>query len=202
MAKRKALQFKITLLGVTLPIWRRIQISDLSTFWDLHVAIQDAFGWTDSHLHEFVTINGAAEQEEYIGIPDNGEGPHPVLTGWDIKVEPYVKLPANQKILYLYDFGDNWEHLIEFEGWHEKQANKYPICLAGERACPPEDVGGVPGYENFIAIINDKKHEERKSWLEWVGGKYNSEKFNPKKVKFDSPSKRWRYAFEGEGLVF
>jgi hypothetical protein len=68
---------------------------------------------------------------------------------------------------------------------------KYPICLAGERACPPEDCGGTPGYENFLEIINDSKHE---SMLEWVGGKFDSEKFDPVKVRFDNPKKRWEYA--------
>ena len=98
-------------------------------------------------------------------------------------------------MLYLYDFGDSWEHLIEFEGKQEKQVDQYPICLTGARACPPEDVGGTPGYENFISIINDPTHEERKELLEWVGGKYDPEKFDPKKVKFDNPKTRWRKAF-------
>jgi|SRR5580658_9884765 hypothetical protein len=198
MASQPAFQFKVTLKDIISPIWRRIQISNQCTFWDLHVAIQDAMGWTDSHLHEFTVINIATGKKEFIGIPDDEgfDDVHPMLAGWDVKVEHYMRIEANQKMLYLYDFGDSWEHLIEFEGEHEKQFDKYPVCLAGERACPPEDVGGIPGYENFISIINTPRHKERKELLEWVGGKYDPEKFDPKKVKFDNPQTRWRKAFK------
>jgi hypothetical protein len=197
MAPQSAFQFKITLQDITPPIWRRIQISNQCTFWDLHVAIQDAMGWTDSHLHEFTAINIATGKKEFIGIPDDEgfDDAHPMLAGCDVKVEHYMRSEANQKMLYLYDFGDSWEHLIEFEGEQEKHFNKYPVCLAGERACPPEDVGGIPGYENFISIINTPRHKERKELLEWVGGKYDPEKFDPKKVKFDNPKTRWHKAF-------
>jgi len=196
MAKQPVLQFKITLLNIIPPIWRSIQISNQCTFWDLNVAIQDAMGWTDSHLHEFKVINPATEKMEYIGIPDDeGDDVHPMLAGWDVKVEHYMRSVANQVISYLYDFGDSWEHRIEFEGEHDKQADKYPVCLAGERACPPEDVGGIPGYENFISIVKNPKHRDRKELLTWAGGKYDPEKFDPKKVKFDNPKTRWRNAF-------
>jgi hypothetical protein len=196
MAKNSIFQFKITLREITLPIWRRIQISNQCTFWDLHVAIQDAMGWTDSHLHEFRVFNPATGKKEYIGIPDDeGEDVHPMLAGWDVKVEHYMRSEANHEIRYLYDFGDNWEHLIEFEGEQEKQFDKYPVCLTGARACPPENVGGIPGYENFMAIIKNPRHKERKELLEWVGGQYDQEKFDPKKIKFDNPKIRWRKAF-------
>ena len=101
-------------------------------------------------------------------------------------------------MFYLYDFGDSWEHLIEFEGEHEKTTEKYPICLAGERACPPEDVGGIPGYENFLSIIKNPKDKKRKEFLEWVGGKYDPEKFDPKKIKFHNPKTRWKQVFTGD----
>ena len=73
---------------------------------------------------------------------------------------------------------------------------KYPICLDGERACPPEDVGGVPGFFNFLETITDPENEDYKSMLTWVGGYYNPDEFEAKKVKFDNPSKRWKYIFE------
>lgn len=196
MTKKLVLQFKVTLQNITPPIWRRLQISDQCTFWDLHIAIQDAMGWTDSHLHEFKVINPLTSNIEYIGIPDDeGDDLHPMLAGWNVKVKKCINLNDNQKISYLYDFGDSWEHLIEFEGLQEKQSTKYPICLAGERACPPEDVGGISGYENFLIIIKNPKHKEHKEYLEWVGGKYEPEKFDPKRVKFDNPKIRWRNAF-------
>ncbi len=84
---------------------------------------------------------------------------------------------------------------------HEKQPGKYPRCLAGERACPPEDVGGVMGYENFLSIIKDTKNKERKELLTWAGGKFDAEKFDAAKVNFDNPKIRWRNAFVDE-VVF
>lgn len=196
MANQSVFQFKITLQDIFPLIWRRIQIVKQCTFWDLHVAIQDAMGWTDSHLHEFKVFNLATGKKEYIGIPDDeGDDVHPMLAGWDVKVGPYMWPEFNHEMSYLYDFGDSWKHLVEFEGEQERQFEKYPVCLEGARTCPPEDVGGIPGYENFIAIIKNPRHRERKALLEWVGGKYDPEKFDPKNVKFDNPKTRWRNAF-------
>lgn len=99
-------------------------------------------------------------------------------------------------MIYSYDYGDGWKHIVEFEGEHPKlkQSRHYPICIAGKRACPPEDVGGIPGYENYILAITDPTHEEHAGLLQWRG-KYDPNKFNPKKVKFDNPRKRWDKAF-------
>jgi hypothetical protein len=121
-----------------------------------------------------------------------------MLPGWESKVGDYIQSSDNRKFTYLYDFGDSWNHLIEFEGESEKQQSKYPICLDGARACPPEDIGGVPGYENFLEAINDKSHEEHEEFLEWVGGKFDPEKFDSKKVKFHNPKTRWKQVFESE----
>ena len=196
MAARPVFQFKITLQDIKPAIWRRIQISDLCSFWDLHVAIQDAMGWTDSHLHLF-TMNYSIEHgKHYIGIPDDeGFDHYKTIPGWNYKVRDYLVI--NERFIYEYDFGDGWKHLIEYEGEYPKQPDvKYPICIAGERACPPEDVGGIPGYEHFIEVISTPRHPEHQSFLEWVGGKFDPDKFNPKKVKFDNPTKRWKNAFE------
>lgn len=113
-----------------------------------------------------------------------------------ITFDPPTKDPLKNEFLTVFqDILNSWKHLVEFEGEQEKQFEKYPVCLEGARACPPEDVGGIPGYENFIAIIKNPRHKERKSLLEWVGGKYDPEKFDPKKVKFDNSKTRWQKAF-------
>lgn len=92
MKRRPVFQFKITLQNIKPMIWRRIQVSDLYTFWDLHVAIQDAMGWTDSHLHQFEIMNPTISKKEYIGIPDeDGEDAYRTLAGWDVKVKDYMK---------------------------------------------------------------------------------------------------------------
>jgi hypothetical protein len=197
MVARSVLQFKVTLLEVTPVVWRRIQLSDLCGFWDLHVAIQDAMGWTDSHLHDFEMNHSIEKGKQHMGIPDDDgfDDVYHTLPGWDYRVRDYLVI--NEQFIYSYDFGDGWEHRIEYEGLHEKQLDtKYPICITGARACPPEDVGGVPGYERFLEAITTPSHPERQSLLTWVGGKFDPEKFDPKKVKFDSPSKRWKIVFE------
>ncbi|HKY69370.1 MAG TPA: plasmid pRiA4b ORF-3 family protein [Gammaproteobacteria bacterium] len=197
MTLRPVFQFKIALQGIWPLVWRRIQISDLCTFWDLHVAIQDSMGWEDYHLHQFDVINFRTNEKERVGIPDD-EWLDEVetLPGWDLRVRDYVlNSEVNQRIPYLYDFGDHWEHIIEFEGKQEKlPGKKYPICLAGERACPPEDVGSIRGYTHYLEVIMDPTHEEYTDMLAWRG-KYHPAKFDPKKVKFDNPRKRWIKAF-------
>jgi len=199
MAQRQVFQFKISLQEVDPVVWRRIQVSDLCSFWDLHVAIQDAMGWTDTHLHHFEMNHSIKQGKQYMGIPaDDDYDVLNTLPGWDYKVKDYLII--NQQFFYAYDYGDGWKHLIEFEGLHEKQPDlKYPVCITGERACPPDDVGGVPGYERFLEAIRTPSHPERQSLLDWVGGEFYPEKFDPKKIKFDSPSNRWKNAFEHEG---
>ncbi|MFI4957103.1 MAG: plasmid pRiA4b ORF-3 family protein [Gammaproteobacteria bacterium] len=188
------MQFKITLQDIQPPIWRCIQLSDLCTFWDLHVAIQDAMGWTDTHLHHFIVNNPIDNGKQYMGIPDDEFDTCNTLPGWEYRVRDYLAI--NDSFPYEYDFGNGWEHLIQYEGVREKTPGiKYPLCIDGERACPPEDVGGPHGFDHFLEIITNKGHPEYRSYLEWVGGKYDPGKFNPKKVKFDNPSKRWKAAF-------
>lgn len=196
MTEPTVLQFRITLQDIRPLVWRRIQVLDNATFWDLHVAIQDAMGWSDAHLHEFRVVSLDGSEDEYIGIPDDWDSKvHPVLAGWEVRVRDYLDLKRNHIMSYLYDFGDSWEHCIEFEGEHEKTASRYPICLAGERACPPEDVGGVTGYAHFLAAIRDPSHPEGEALLEWVGGTFDPTKFEAKAVKFSNPKSRWRLAF-------
>lgn len=199
MAKKSSvLQFKTTLQDIEPAIWRRIQILDACTFWDLHVAIQNAMGWTDSHLHHFRVINPGNNEEQFIGIPDdNGFDDDNTLPGWEYLVKDYID--HNPNMIYLYDFGDSWYHSIEFENVCDaKNDTKYPICLDGERACPPEDVGSIPGYYDFVKIMKNPKNKEYKSMLEWYGKKYDPEAFDPQSVKFQNPEMRLKQVISGE----
>jgi hypothetical protein len=191
----QVLQFKITLLGIDPPVWRRILVPDTYSFWDLHVAIQDAMGWTDSHLHVFRLSDPDSGTLCDIGIPDEDDfDDMEYIAGWEIRVTDWVS--PGDSIPYEYDFGDSWEHLLEFESVLPREEGvRYPACVAGERACPPEDCGGVWGYENLREIIRDPHHEEHESTLEWLGGGFDSERFEAKKVSFDDPKERWDYAF-------
>jgi hypothetical protein len=194
----KVYQFKITLTGIEPPIWRRIQVSETYSFWDLHVAIQDAMGWSDTHLHEFRLFNPATGLMEWIGIPgEEFEGEPEVYPGWTRKIAGYFPV-AGTTVEYTYDLGDNWEHTIEMERilpW--ENGVHYPLCIDGKRACPPEDCGGIEGFHDFLEAVLILGHEDRGKTLTWVGGQYDIGKFDSKEVIFDDPRKRWKAAFQG-----
>lgn len=187
-------QFKIELRDIEPMIWRRILVPESYTFWDLHVAIQDAMGWQDYHLHEFRIRKKNSKKPMHIGIPqeDQWEGQPVTQPGWAVKILLHFN-EAGTAALYQYDFGDNWEHDVIFEGIMAKEKGvKYPRCIRGERACPPEDVGDYP---NFLEVIANPNHEDHEHFLEWIGGRFDPEAFDPEKVKFDNPKTRWRRAF-------
>jgi len=130
-------QFKIALKGVKPPIWRRIQVAETYTFWDIHVAIQDVMGWLDCHLHESEMVNPSTGLKVNIGSPDEDFG-REVLPGWKQKIADYFSA-ENRSADYVYDFGDSWEHKIQLEKILPREKNiNYPICIKGKRACPPE----------------------------------------------------------------
>ena len=190
-------QFKITVWDIRPPIWRRIQVPETYTFWDLHVAIQDAMGWVDYHLHEFGIISPKTGEKVEIGIPDEDDLGYGkvVLADWKQKIADYFT-EEKSSADYMYDFGDGWVHTIELEKILPREKDiKYPICIKGKRACPPEDCGGIGGYYNLLKIISDPDHEEYESMIDWVGGEYDPEHFDLNEVSFDDPDKRFKIAF-------
>ena len=188
-------QFKITLQEVKPKIWRCIQVPSNYSFWDLHVAIQDVMGWQDYHLHQFEIINPETGKKDSIGIPDD-EDYGEIIPGEQAKISRYF-LSTKDKASYDYDFGDRWRHEIVLEAILPKVIDiKYPQCIAGERACPPEDCGGVWGYKNLLKIMKNPNHKEFKETIEWLGRVFDPEDFDRKLVLFDNPKKRWKIAFE------
>ena len=176
-ASRHLFQFKITLRGVTPPIWRRIQVFD-DTLDKLHEHIQAAMGWTNSHLHHFFI------QDRRCGDPELLDDEVESFSGVDsTKTLISELLPSNQAPIsfeYHYDFGDSWEHDVLFEGSPAPQPGvEYPHCVEGERACPPEDVGGVEGYAEYLEAIADPSHERHREMLGWRGP-FNPDAFNPR----------------------
>ena len=170
-------QIKVTLSGSKPPIWRRILVADTTTLSKLHTILQTVMGWADYHLHMF-TING-----QIYGDPEDDE-----FGDMGTKNESRFKL--NQlvgregfKFRYEYDFGDSWLHDLLVE--KIKPAEKgvyYPICVAGKNACPPEDVGGIGGYANFLEAMANPRHPEHKEYKEWIGGKFDSDRFDLNEV--------------------
>lgn len=173
-------QFKITLSDLQPAIWRRIQVRDC-TLDQLHEHIQLAMGWTNSHLHQF-EIKG-----ERYGDPEllnDGFDDVDCLDSTATLLSDIV--PTTKKrfaFTYEYDFGDGWEHEILFEGHPPVDPKqKYPLCVEGERACPPEDCGGVWGYVDLLAAIRNPNHDEHEDMLEWIAPRFNSEKFDANKA--------------------
>jgi hypothetical protein len=168
-------QLKITLRGSKPPIWRRLLVSDSITLYKLHLIIQAAMGWTDSHLHHFF-IEG-----EYYGIP-SPEDWEPVIDERRNHLNQ-VTSSENYKFIYEYDFGDSWEHEIFVEKIQRPEPGvKYPICIKGKRACPPEDIGGVWGYEELLEILSDPNNDEYDSYIEWVGSEFDPEEFDIEEI--------------------
>ncbi len=196
MASSEAYQFKVTLAEVKPQVWRRIVVPHDYSFWDLHVAIQDAMGWLDYHLHEFQIKDPATGLQLQIGIPDPDlQFDEDTEAGWELKIADFFG-PDNQKATYLYDFGDGWRHQIRFEKVLSDTApEELPVCLAGERSGPPEDVGGPHGYEMFLEALGDRSHERHEELSDWIGGSFDPEAFQADQIIFDDPQERWRLAF-------
>ena len=164
-------QLKITLKDSRPPIWRRVQVSSDITLAKLHQIIQEVMGWYDCHLHEFRI------GEVTYGVPDP-DASYEVKNERKIKLGEVLQKPKT-KFRYSYDFGDGWEHEVLVEDILEADAKtRYPICLAGKRACPPEDCGGIFGYADFLEAIRDPEHEQHKEMLEWIGASFDPELFD------------------------
>jgi hypothetical protein len=167
-------QIKVTLRHSKPPIWRRIQVPADVNLARLHRILQVVMGWDDYHLHQF-TVGGV----DY-GVPD----PEYASWGHEMRDEQRVKLgqlvpEEGLKFVYEYDFGDSWEHELLVEKILPAEPGvDYPRCLKGKRACPPEDVGGVWGYDDFLEIIRTPDHPEHDDMLEWIGGEFDPEAFD------------------------
>jgi hypothetical protein len=169
-------QLKITLERSQPPIWRRLQVPGDITLANLHHVIQHAMGWEDSHLHHFLA--GGRE----FGVPNRDWDEGEVEDERKIRLEQ-VADQAKAKIVYEYDFGDSWRHLIVVEKiLLSEPATAYPVCLEGARSCPPEDCGGVWGYQELLEKISNPKHSEHDEMLEWLGGEFDPEHFSVEEV--------------------
>ncbi len=175
----RVFQFRISLRGITPRIWRRIQTKDC-TLDKLHEHIQTAMGWTNSHLHSF-EIRGQRfgdpmlmeENFEELGYEDS--------TSTKLS-DVLPKSGESFRFDYEYDFGDRWKHNVLFEGClRADKGIRYPLCVEGERACPPEDVGGTYGYREYLEAMADPEHEEHESWMEWRGP-FDPEAFSAEKA--------------------
>lgn len=167
-ASKRLYQFKITLKDIVPPIWRRIQVRDC-TLDKLHERIQTAMGWTNSHLHQF-KIGGVLYGDPQL-LLEGFEDDLDIVNSLETRLREIVPEEGKRfQFEYEYDFGDGWEHEVLFEGClRAEKGARYPLCLEGERACPPEDVGGTRGYQEYLDAMADPEHEEHAEYLEWRG---------------------------------
>jgi len=166
----RAYQLMITLRGIRPPIWRRVQVPGAIRLAALHEAIQTVFGWTNSHLHQFVVAGRTYGQPDDFdeAVEDESRVTLAEALGTRIK-----------RFLYVYDFGDDWEHDAVVENIVAgNSGSEGPLCLGGKRHRPPEDCGGPPGYQNFLEAVRDPGHEEHEAMLEGVGGSFDAEAFD------------------------
>jgi hypothetical protein len=166
-------QLRIELKEVQPLVWRQLLVPESVTLAKLSSILQEAMGWHGGHLHEYVV------GRLHYGVPDEEwPSPEPVFDERRVRLNTLVEA-GTRRFTYLYDFGDGWEHTIKVEDLVMPQPqNKRIRCLAGENACPPEDVGGAHAYLDFIAAIKDPAHEEHATMLEWIGGSFDPTAFD------------------------
>jgi len=168
------MQLRVELRDITPSIWRRLAVPAELTLDVLHDVLQVAFGWTDSHLHDF-HLAGVR-----FGMPDVEDE----LLLVDERAAPIGAVAAQGAVfLYRYDYGDDWEHDITVESISEPGPGPIVVeCLEGARACPPEDCGGPPGYENLLRVLADPTDEEHRDMKRWVGRGFDSERLDLDKL--------------------
>ena len=179
-------QLKVTLKGVRPPIWRRLLVPGDVSFARLHDILQLAMGWEGAHLHQFevgsrrIAMKGGEFEDD---LPAEDER--------RVRLVERVRL-AKTRFSYEYDFGDSWIHDILVEKIHAPEPGiRYPQCVAGRRACPPEDSGGAWGYRELLRKLAHPKHEEHKEVLEWLGGAFDPEAFDLDRVNAGLARQSW-----------
>lgn len=170
----------VELVGIQPAIWRELHVRSDMPLSKLHDVLQEAFGWTHSHLHVFEDTSrqrygDTTGDADDLGFGDSGLRDERQYTVADIAPR------ARSLFGYIYDFGDDWVHRIRVKKVQPAEPGKrYPACTAGARAAPPDDCGGIPGYERLLEVLEDPEHEEHEDMLQWLGGPLDPEAFDLK----------------------
>ncbi len=175
-AQADVLQLKVTLEGVSPPVWRRLLVPGTMTLGKLHGTFQAAMGWTNSHLHCFELGD---RRFGMVGVEEDAE---------DLEDERRIRLATllrrkGDELLYRYDYGDDWEHRVVLEAVVPVDRRfAYPLCAGGGRACPPEDCGGPGGYEELLRALVSSKNPGHDEAVTWVGGYFDPDGFDANSV--------------------
>ncbi|SDP02810.1 pRiA4b ORF-3-like protein [Lutimaribacter pacificus] len=176
-----AVRLHVSLAEIDPPIWRRLVVPSDWTLDRLHLVLQAAFSWTDSHLHEF-RIGGLR-----YGDPDqleDGFGGPQIFDYTGVRLADFTG--QDLTFNYLYDFGDDWTHVIRIEEWLSLDPlPRHAECTEGARARPPEDVGGPWSYADFLETTRDPNHEDHSSNLRWAGGHFDPDWFDKELINKD-----------------
>lgn len=167
--RHDAFALRVSLRHIEPAIWRRIRVPAAVSLAALHEILQVSFGWQNTHLHDF-TVEGlqfaTPHVEDEIFVIDERATPLGAIAR------------EGSTFLYRYDFGDDWEHDLFAERLLDGGGNPSIACLAGERAGPPDDSGGGPGYQRMLEILADPKHEEHADIRDWIGKRFDAEAFD------------------------
>jgi hypothetical protein len=181
-------RLKITLDDVEPKVLRRMEVPLTIRLDRLHLALQAALGWTNSHLYEI----RAKDVGWGIPDPDWRDGP---LDASKTRLIDVLDDVGTKTLKYLYDFGDSWEHTIKIERIEDAIPGiDYPWLLEAKGRCPPEDIGGAPGYENFLAALADPKHEDHAEMLEWAPEDFDPHQVDQEALQraVEQLAKRWK----------
>lgn len=162
-------QLKVSLQGAKPPIWRRIQVPGNTSLDQLHDIIQLCMGWDNYHLHQFLidgTCYSLPEEDDYMQTTVSKNEADFSLQDLTGKIQP--------RFQYIYDFGDNWVHQVEVEKeLSPEEGEPYPVLMTGRRSCPPEDSGGIPGYQEMLAVLDDPDDHRHEEISDWIGEDFN-----------------------------
>lgn len=167
----------VTLRDIEPPIWRKVELPARTTLKQFHRILQISMGWGNYHLHEF-RASGKRYRE-----PDPDDDPLSEITPENGVRLSSICTESNKEIVYLYDFGDYWEHCVRLEAVIPSEPGmRYPRVIGGARSCPPEDSGGKGGYGRLLEILMDPKHDDFDFMREWAGTSFNAEVFSVDEV--------------------
>jgi hypothetical protein len=187
---------RIELLDVAPLVWRRVLVSNQWTLASLHGYLQWVMGWTDSHAHEFQIGAGIVAPDWWIQEADFHADTGDHRDERRVSVAAVVsELGVGGEFEYRYDMGDGWRHRLVIESLPhlaEIRDLSLPVCLSGENACPPEDVGGPGGYDLFLEILADRAHEQHQDMVRWIGGVFDPKGFDLNRLNRDFSARRRR----------
>jgi hypothetical protein len=190
-------QLKVVLSGAKPSIWRRLQVPGNANLGWLHAVLQVAMGWTNSHLHHFLTRDARYSDPRFDQDMDFDVKPNRDETRATLA---QIAPAEGARLRYEYDFGDSWEHKITVEKIlpPDPATATSAVCLEGARACPPEDCGGIGGYADLLKTLKNPKHPEHQSMKEWLGRPFDAAAFDVAKTNLWLRKLKWPRVTEAQ----